>query len=106
MENRGHRPGGRRVQGFEDLCVQLTQRQLKALGARRDPQTGRYDGPSDSTFHRALNAVVANPQVREQLLRQNVDPAPAQTPQQFQSFIESEYERWGKTIRGANIRAE
>ena len=59
-----------------------------------------------SRLNRALNAVVANPQVREQLLRQNVDPAPAQTPQQFQSFIESEYERWGKTIRGANIRAE
>ena len=59
-----------------------------------------------SRLNRALNAVVSNPQVREQLLRQNVDPAPAQTPQQFQSFIESEYERWGKTIRGANIRAE
>ena len=59
-----------------------------------------------SRLNRALNAVVANPQVREQLLRQNVDPAAAQTPQQFQSFIEAEYERWGKTIRGANIRAE
>ena len=57
-------------------------------------------------LNRALAAVVANPQVREQLLSQNVDPAPAQTPQQFQSFVESEYERWGKTIRGANIRAE
>ena len=64
--------------------------------------------PTDvvSRLNRALNAVVANPQVREQLLQQNVDPAPAQTPQQFQSFVESEYERWGKTIRGANIRAE
>ena len=44
--------------------------------------------------------------VQQQLVKMNVDPAPAQTPQQFQSFIESEYERWGKTIRGANIRAE
>ena len=59
-----------------------------------------------SRLNRALNAVVANPQVRERLLRQDADPAPAQTPQQFHPFIESEYERRGRTIRGANIRAE
>ncbi len=57
-------------------------------------------------LNRALTAVVANPQVREQLVKMNVDPAPAQTPQQFQSFVASEYERWGKTIRDAKIKAE
>ena len=44
--------------------------------------------------------------MREQLVKMNVDPAPPQTPQQFQAFIASEYERWGKTIRDAKIKAE
>ena len=57
-------------------------------------------------INRAVVAVVENPQVREQLIRMNVDPAPAQSAAQFKTFVNSEYERWGKIIRGANIRAE
>ena len=57
-------------------------------------------------INRAVVAVVENPQVREQLIRMNVDPAPAQSAAQFKTFVGSEYERWGKIIRGANIRAE
>ena len=57
-------------------------------------------------LNRAVIAVVENPQVREQLVRMNVDPAPPQTAAQFKTFVASEYDRWGKTIRTANIRAE
>ena len=57
-------------------------------------------------INRAVVAVVENPHVREQLIRMNVDPAPAQSAAQFKTFIASEYDRWGKTIRSANIRAE
>lgn len=57
-------------------------------------------------INRALDAVVANPQVREQLIKMNVDPASPQTPQQFQAFVASEYDRWGKTIKDAKIKAE
>ena len=57
-------------------------------------------------LNRAVVAVVENPQVREQLIRMNVDPAPPQTAAQFKAFVASEYDRWGKTIRSANIRAE
>ena len=57
-------------------------------------------------LNRAVVALVENPQVREQLIRMNVDPAPAQTAAQFKTFVASEYDRWGKTIRSANIRAE
>ena len=57
-------------------------------------------------INRAVVAVVENPQVREQLIRMNVDPAPAQSAAQFRTFVASEYERWGKIIRSANIRAE
>lgn len=54
----------------------------------------------------AIAAVMSNPQVREQLVKMNVDPAPVQTADQFKAFVSSEYDRWGKVIRGANIRVE
>ncbi len=46
-------------EAFEDECRKLTQRQLRALGARPDPQTGRYRAPSDTTFFRVLNGLDA-----------------------------------------------
>jgi hypothetical protein len=46
-------------EAFEDECAKLTQRQLRALGCRPDPKTGRYRAPSDSTFFRVLNGMDA-----------------------------------------------
>ena len=46
-------------EGFEDECGKLTQRQLRALGCRQDPKTGRYRAPSDTTFFRVLNGMDA-----------------------------------------------
>lgn len=40
---------------FENTCKKLTQRQLRALGCRRNEDTGRYEPPSDSTFQRVLS---------------------------------------------------
>lgn len=57
-------------------------------------------------INHAMAVVLENPQVREQLIKMNVDPAPPQSAAQFKTFVASEYDRWGKTIRGANIRAE
>jgi hypothetical protein len=47
-------------EGFEEECAKLTQRQLRALGCRRDPRTDRYRPPSDSTFFRVINGIDAN----------------------------------------------
>jgi hypothetical protein len=44
---------------FENTCKKFTQRQLRALGCRRDETDGRYYPPSDSTFQRVLNRVDA-----------------------------------------------
>lgn len=57
-------------------------------------------------LNRAIAAVLENPQLREQLVKMNVDPARPMTTAQFKAFIASEYDRWGKTIRDANIRSE
>jgi hypothetical protein len=46
-------------EAFEDECSKLTQRQLRALGGRQDPKTGRYRAPSDSTFFRVINGIDA-----------------------------------------------
>lgn len=49
--------GGGGYKAFEDICTKLTQRQLRALGCRRHPRTGRYVPPSDTTFFRVLNGI-------------------------------------------------
>ena len=46
-------------QAFEDQCSKLTQRQLRALGCRRDPKTKLYAAPSDTTFFRVINGMDA-----------------------------------------------
>lgn len=42
-------------EAFEDECRKLSQRQLRALGCRINPKTGRYAPPSDTTFFRVLH---------------------------------------------------
>jgi hypothetical protein len=46
-------------EAFEEECSKLTQRQLRALGCRKDPQTDRYRAPSDSTFFRVISGLDA-----------------------------------------------
>ena len=46
-------------EAFEDECGKLTQRQLRALGCRRDPKSGLYRAPSDSTFFRVIDGLEA-----------------------------------------------
>ena len=63
--------------------------------------------PSDivAKLNTALNEVVNTPAMKETLIKLNVEPA-TQTPQEFRTFVDTEYERWGKTIREAKIRVE
>ena len=46
-------------EAFEAECRKLTQRQLRALGCRRNPKTHRYGPPSDTTFFRVLSQLEA-----------------------------------------------
>jgi len=46
-------------EAFEEECGKLTQRQLRALGCRKDPKTDHYRAPSDTTFFRVLNGIGA-----------------------------------------------
>ena len=53
----------------------------------------------------ALNATIETPSVRETLLKLNTEPS-TMTIEQFKKFVDSEYERWGKTIREAKIKLD
>lgn len=68
---------------------------------------GPANMPADivAKLNRALNEVVATKSMREQLVKLNVEPS-TMTPQEFKVFVDAEYERWGKTIRGAKIKVE
>lgn len=46
-------------EALEEECGKLSQRQLRALGCRKDPKTGRFRAPSDTTFFRVLNGLDA-----------------------------------------------
>lgn len=49
--------GANSYKALEDIAGKLNQRELRALGARRNEHTGRYHAPSDSTFFRVLAKV-------------------------------------------------
>ena len=49
--------GADSYKALEDFASKLDQSQLRALGARRNQSTGRYQAPSDSTFFRVLGKV-------------------------------------------------
>lgn len=51
----------------------------------------------------ALNATIEAPAVREALLKLNTEPS-TMTVDEFKKFVDSEYGRWGKTIRDARIK--
>jgi tripartite-type tricarboxylate transporter receptor subunit TctC len=58
-----------------------------------------------ATLNRALNATIESPATREALLKMNTDPSTMTVPQ-FKAFVDSEYERWGRTISDAKIKLE
>jgi tripartite-type tricarboxylate transporter receptor subunit TctC len=56
-------------------------------------------------LQRAVAAAVAAPEVRERLAALGATPV-ADTPEAFARFTRAEYERWGKLVREADIKAD
>lgn len=55
-----------------------------------------------ATLHRAIAAVVDDPEVRKRLREINIE-ARSSTPQQTQQFLASEIKRWGEVIQRAKL---
>jgi tripartite-type tricarboxylate transporter receptor subunit TctC len=56
-------------------------------------------------LNKEIARAIANPKVVQQFDNLDADPTTNQ-PEQFQAFIKSEIDKWGKVIRAANIRIE
>jgi len=57
------------------------------------------------SLNRSLNSVTARPDIREKLLKAGVQPA-VSTPEEAQSMVRAEWQRWGEVARAAGIRAD
>lgn len=70
-----------------------------------------YFGPAGmdpeivSTLNAAINKIVSNPETKARLAELGFD-AFSGTPEEFRSFVEEQYELWGKWIREANLIPE
>ncbi len=61
--------------------------------------------PIVEQLNRALNATLADKEVRDNLVSQGAEPRGG-SPDQLRDFFDVEYERWGKVIKAAHITAD
>jgi tripartite-type tricarboxylate transporter receptor subunit TctC len=61
--------------------------------------------PVIDLLYREIKAIVALPDIRERFEVLGLDPV-ANTPEEFAAQIKVEIDKWGKVIRGANIKME
>jgi tripartite-type tricarboxylate transporter receptor subunit TctC len=65
----------------------------------------RTPAPIVARLQQAVAAAVAVPEVRERLAVLGADPV-ADTPEAFAAFCRSEYDRWGRLVREAQVRLD
>jgi tripartite-type tricarboxylate transporter receptor subunit TctC len=61
--------------------------------------------PIVDLLYREIKAIVALPDIKERFETLGLDPI-ANTPEEFSAQIKAEIAKWGKVIRGANIKME
>jgi len=61
--------------------------------------------PVIDLLYREIKAIVALPDIKERFEVLGLDPV-ANTPEEFAAQIKVEIDKWGKVIRGANIKME
>lgn len=62
-------------------------------------------GEAVQAVNKALNAVLAKPDVKDKLLKAGVEPGGG-TPQEAQALVDAEFARWGDVARKAGIKPE
>lgn len=58
-----------------------------------------------SRLHSAVVEALANPEVRERMVRAGIEPV-GNTPRQFAAFLQEQFARWDALVRSNNIRVE
>ena len=52
-----------------------------------------------------VNAILAEPELKKRMLELGIQPSGG-TPEQLDSFINTEFQKWGELVRQAKIVAE
>ena len=63
----------------------------------------RTGAPVDSTI-KQITEVLKNPEVRDLLFSQGLDPAPT-TPEEFGNYIRSEIRKWSTIVRESGAKS-
>jgi tripartite-type tricarboxylate transporter receptor subunit TctC len=58
-----------------------------------------------SKLNTAINKALRDPQIRERLLMQGLDPTPS-TPEEMAAYMKKEYNLWGGVIAKAGIKVD
>ena len=58
-----------------------------------------------SGLHGAIVQAIADPEVRQRLVAQAIDPV-GNTPEQFAAYVKSEIVKWAKVLRIAGVKPE
>jgi tripartite-type tricarboxylate transporter receptor subunit TctC len=53
-----------------------------------------------------MRKVLAMPDVQERMQKIGAEPSTGGTPEEFQTFVNNEIDKWGKIVRDANIKPE
>ena len=110
-----HRAGKVRLVGVAAPSRISWAADLPTLAEQGSPLDGRLwlgvlapaKVPEDivALVNREINASLADPTIKEVMLKNGLDAASG-TAAEFGSLLDREFERWGKTIRGADIRVD
>ena len=83
-------------EGVTDIDVDIWYALMGPPGLAKDQVT---------LLNREVNALLENPEVRETLMKQGLNPTPG-TPEELAHRIETDLERWTKLIKAAKIKAD
>ena len=83
--------------GFPDIQA-ATWYALLATGGSPPDRVAR--------LHAALNATLADPEIRRKLEDGGIDVEPSETPAAFAAFVRGDHERWAPIVRRAGVSIE
>jgi len=83
-------------EGVTDIDVDIWYAMLAPAGLPRDQV---------ALLNAEMNAILSDPEVREGLRKQGLDPTPG-TPEDLSRVIDTDLERWTKIVRAAQIKPD
>ena len=83
-------------EGVTDIDVDIWYAMLAPAGLAKEQA---------ALLNTEMNAILADPEVRDSLLKQGLNPTPGK-PEDLTRMIDTDLERWTKIVRAAQIKAD